>query len=95
MVFGMPLTSFMSKIFGMMNPTLSSLSRAMRSRHAKSPAHHSSFLRYEYVPRRMPGKMPPQSQMSIKMIECSQEWWRAVHVRQLARYLQRLTAALC
>ena len=53
MVLGMPLTSFMSKILGMMNPTLSSLSRAMRSRHAKSPAHHSCFLRYDYVPRRV------------------------------------------
>ena len=53
MVLGMPLTSFMSKILGMMNPMLSSLSRAMQSRHAKSPAHHSSFLRYDYVPRRV------------------------------------------
>ena len=74
MVVGMPLTSFMSRILGMMNPMLSSLSRATRSRHAKSPAHHSSFLRYDYGPTRILRKMAPKSQMTITIHDCLHRW---------------------
>ena len=40
-VCGMPLTSFMNRVLGMTNPMLSSLSRAIWSRQAKSPAANS------------------------------------------------------